>query len=161
MLNFHAEYNFDPDEKPKESLLIMPRGWGGERSPVDLSGAAPHHCKAELEVQNRCIMLAASPVAYPANASGAITLTATVGRDGGVKGIRAAETHVTPDKATDFLVEAARQDLSTWHLDAADHDDPLRVTYSFVMDPSLRRGDGTFIRWNPPDHVEVRTNSPE
>jgi hypothetical protein len=162
----HAEYSFDPDQKPEERLLIKPEGFLGEFSAVDLSGVAPHRCKIELELQNRCIMLAATSATYPQEAlkmkaSGTIMLTATIGRDGGIKDIRVADTHVAPDKARDFLVDAARQDLSTWRIDAADHDDPLRVTYSFVIDPSRPRGVEQIIRWTPPNQVEVRANVPE
>jgi len=162
--SLHATYSFDPRDEPQEDLWIWPRGWGGDFSSVDLSGAAPHRRK--LELQNRCIMLAATSVTYPqealkTKASGTITLTGTIGRDGKIKGIRVAEARVTPSQAMASLVNAARRDLRTWRLEAADHDDPLRVTYSYVIDSSLPRGGEPITRWDPPNQVEVRANAPK
>lgn len=161
-----ALYSFDPD-KPEESLMITPMGYVMSPSLVttlDLSSTAVPHC--QLELQGRCVMEATANITYPqaalnARASGMITVTGTIKRDGGISDARVAHADVNPGQEERDLADAALLDLRAWRFDAGEHDDPIRITYSYSIDTSLPHGGAAMVRWSPPDQVRIRANTPE
>ena len=85
----------------------------------------------------------------------------TVKRDGRVTGLRVARADTTPDQEKGRLADAALKDLRTWRFDAAGHDDPIQIVYSFAVETAPIGGGSTQVQWVPPNQVEVRTTVPE
>jgi len=162
----HALYSFDAS-KHEESLEVWPMGENTAPSwstTIALPIVGAPHCR--LEIQNRCLMAAMEKVTYPqeapeTRASGVVMLVGTIGRDGGVSGLRVETADVKPPPGREQLVRAAIQDLKAWQFDAAAHDDPIRIVYSFAIDTARPRGAPPQVRWVSPNQVEVRANPSE
>lgn len=154
-----ALYLFNLDDH-KESLAITPLGIeGGDAydTTIDLPVAGRVHCR--LEVSGRCL-LALEPVTYPGDAlrsreSGKVTLTATIGPDGKI-----VVANTGPQQGSDRLVGAAVDNLKTWWLDAIAREDTFRITYTYVVDSSLQRGQ-VDVQLALPTQITIRANPPE
>ena len=161
----HAMFFFEAGKE--DSLEIFPLGYN--RAPslvttVDLPLTGVTHCR--LEVENRCLIVGMEMTMHQqqllnTTASGEIVLAGLIGRDGGVTGLRLAEADVHPRQGKALLVNAALQDLKTWQFDAARHEDPIRVIYSFAINASLPHGSLLEVRWVAPNEVRVGLNPPE
>ena len=161
----HAMYSFEADKEDR--IEILPMGYNSVPSSVtsiDLPLVAATRCR--LAVQDRCLIAAMERIAYPQEAlktrtSGVIVLKGTVKRDGRVTGLRVARADTTPDQEKGRLADAALKDLRTWRFDAAGHDDPIQIVYSFAVETAPIGGGSTQVQWVPPNQVEVRTTVPE
>jgi TonB family protein len=154
----HAEYSFDVD-KHEDYVEIMPTGaFPGSSFPrpgpfstkIDLPASFPPHC--QLEIDNRCLIALESP-SYPdqaqkRKASGTVALAARITRTGKVDRIRVV-------RAESISESAAIQNLASWRLEPGPRDEPLRITYSYAIDNSLRHTDGMQIQWALPNAVSI------
>lgn len=76
-------------------------------------------------------------------------------RDGKMKDIRAVEASVNPSEGKTPLVNAAVQNMKAWRFDSAEHNDPIRITFSYVIDTSQPHGGATVVDWALPGQVTV------
>jgi hypothetical protein len=156
---FRASYEFDED-KHEEYLVIMPLGYNedylGTRMSLPLRGKPD--CR--LGVAGRCL-LAADDIAYPIpQATGTVVLTGTIQGGGAVRDLRVAEADVHPPARRNVLSKWAFKSLKSWQFDAGEHNDPIRLTFSYVIDASLPRGAPPRIEWALPNQVTIRGNPP-
>ncbi len=162
--DLHAIYGYDRDGH-KESLEILPLG---ERSSefmnttLDIPIGGNSHC--HLEMNGRCLLslewTGYPAVASKARASGRVVLTGIIGRDGRVRRIRAEGSDASADEGRKGLENEARQNLSTWRLDAKPHEDPIRITYSYVI-TGLPARLVQPVEYELPNQVVIRIGQPE
>jgi len=130
--------------KPEQFLSITPFGLNGGPEEfdtrIDLPITTRPHCRYELK--DRCLLAADLP-GYP-NAplarSGAVTLSGRIGRDGKLASVRVVEAQSVSPESKDLLIQAALANFKTWQLDSAPPEDTVRITYSYVFDPSMSSG---------------------
>jgi TonB family protein len=142
-----ATYAFDVD-KAEQSLTISPFGTvGAELGAVwDTTFRLPlrgsERCR--LELKGRCVMsigrMREYPIPYPAEAlrrqiSGAVTVTATVARDGSITVGEVSKR--SSGTADDTLETAAVENLKTWLVEPSARGESIRITYSYTIDRSL------------------------
>ena len=60
----------------------------------------------------------------------------------------------------DALVRAAVENLKSWWLEPARHQDTFRITYSYVIDRSLRP-DQFDVQFDLPRQITIRANGPQ
>lgn len=161
--HLHGSYSYDMD-KHEEFVDIRPFGSDAEGpndTRIDLpANARVHLCR--LEVSGRCL-LALARVNYPELAlagavSGAVTLSASIGRSGKVTGITVIDNHVIPLEQKDVLVNDALQNLKTWQFESSSKDDHLRITYSYVRDaPTVPKHQHwqVDVRFALPNQIEI------
>jgi hypothetical protein len=145
-------------------FTVTPLGSVGEtvyNTRIDLPVRGSAHCR--LEVSGRCV-IALDPPRYPnealsARASGKVALVGTAGRDGKVTVSIEPANGRQPDES-DPLVRAAFENLKSWWLEPVRRQDTFRVTYSYVIDPSLRPGQFD-VRFDMPGQITIRANRPE
>jgi hypothetical protein len=149
----------------EEHLDIMPLGSDGATDDyvtrIDLPIATTPHCR--FEMNSRCLLVferLGYPDVHTRKVSGAVTFVGRIGRNGRMTAIRVAEAHSTPSNAEGLIVREALANLTTWQLDPAPREDAFRITYSYVVDPSVDRElpktqmtlpAGVTIRGNPPE----------
>ena len=160
----HGLYSYDA-EKHEEYVDIKP--WGSDATlPYDTRvmlpvGTVPH-CR--LEISGRCLLalddLVYAGETYTAKASGTVTLAGTITRDGKVTRIQVAEAQSVPSGRTEPFVREAVNNLKTWRLEAVPREDTFRITYSYVIDSSLQRGQ-VDVQLALPSQVTIRANPPE
>jgi len=143
-----------------------PRGGGiiGEvfyntRIDLPMTGPPPH-CR--LEIVGRCLM-ALEPVSYPNEAlathlSGTVTLDGTIERDGTVMVTTVVPRDGVPPIANDLFANAALTNLKTWRLEGGQRQDSFRVTFSYVIDSTLKPGQ-IDIQFDLPKQVKISSNS--
>jgi len=88
---------------------------------------------------------------YPLSAQkiggqGAVTLAGTLTRDGGVRGAHVVETNVSPPEARAILEKEALKNFTQWRADAGPREQPIQVTFKFVIDDSIPLGLGGVSR---------------
>ncbi len=142
-----ATYAFDVD-KAEQSLTISPFGTvGAELGAVwdttfQLPLRGPARCR--LELGGRCVMsigkMREYPIPYPAEAlrkqiSGAVTVTATVRRDGSITVGEVSKR--SSGTAADILETAAIENFKTWLVEPSARSQSIRITYSYSIDRSL------------------------
>lgn len=162
LAQLHAWYSFDAGTR-KEYIDIMPVGAvpgaplhpGAYSTRIDLSAAKSPHCR--LEIKGRCL-IALEEVSYPIearprNAAGTVTLSAVFSQGGEVGNIRVIKTAIMPGEDKDILTNAAVQNLSTWHLEPGRENDPIHITYAYVIDTSVRLEE---VHWKLPNEVVIR-----
>lgn len=154
----HAQYNFNR-EGHEEYLLIMPVGtdpnWDSKdySTRIKLPVRDSPHCS--LEIDNRCLVALKNPrypyELYSKGVSGVVTMTGIVAPDGSVGQVQAVS--VLPMTVDAALVSAAVANLSTWHLEPAERQETLRITFRYQLDASLKLD---AIRWDLPNEVIMR-----
>jgi TonB family protein len=164
----HAVYSVDAD-KHTEQLEVYPVGFGSDyaeslSTTIDVPFSLKPPCR--LEMAGRCLIAVLTQTAYPqeallARAGGSIVLTGTIKRDGAVAGLRVVNTDIKPEVEEESLAKAALQNLEKWQFDAADRDDPLRITYSYAIETSLSPGTPAQVDWDLPNQVIIRAPPPE
>jgi hypothetical protein len=161
--DLHAIYDYDRDGH-KEGLEILPEGEGAEslNTTLDIPISSNSHC--HLEMDGRCLLSLEWP-GYPATArkakaSGTVVLTGIIGRDGRIRRIRAEGADASADEKRKAMENEARQNLSTWRLDARPHEDPLRITYSYVI-TGLPARLVQQVEYELPNQVVIRIGEPE
>jgi TonB family protein len=94
-------------------------------------------------LKDRCLLAADLPD-YPdaktRKVSGTVTLAGRIDRNGKMANIRVVEAQSVPPDSKDLLVRTALANFKTWQLDSAPRADAVRITYSYVIDPSMSRG---------------------
>jgi hypothetical protein len=154
----HAQYSRNRDAH-EEYILIMPVGtdpnWGSEQysTKIKLPAVASPHCS--LEINSRCLVALEDP-GYPyelltKGVSGVVTMTGIVTQDGTVGQVQVA--NVIPKTTNAALVSAAVANLSTWHLEPAERQETLRITFRYQLDASLKID---MVRWVLPNEVVIR-----
>ncbi len=162
--DLHAIYGYDRGGR-KERLEILPLGERSSESlntTLDIPTGSNYHC--HLEMDGRCLLSLEWPdypaVASKARASGRVVLTGIIGRDGGIRGIRAEGSDPNADEGRKAMENEARQNLSTWRLDARPHEDPIRITYSYVI-TNLPARLVQPVEYELPNQVVIRIGQPE
>ena len=165
--HLHALYSYDPDNH-KEYVDIRPLGSDSnslspDRTRIDLPTTAVPHCR--LEMSGRCL-LELRNIFYPAAAlkqktSGSIALTGTIARSGKITDIKVAEVNVEPAEGRDLLANEAVRNLMTWRFEPREHEDALRIAYTYTIDNALPNRDQTQIQWTLPNEVTIKGNPPE
>ena len=156
----HAAYFLNTDKR-EDYLEIMPLGYEGSSSydtRIDLPITTQPRCS--LEMSERCVLLIGD-IDYPsgaltANGAGTVSLEATVNRDGTIANALVIEADVHPAAAKHILADAALKNLETWRFDASARRSQIRITYSYVLDDSLRSGSPPEVRWDRPDRIVIR-----
>jgi TonB family protein len=162
----HAIYDYERD-KHTEGLEILPEGARGAESlktTLDIPTGSNYHCR--LEMGGRCLLSLERPnypaVASKARASGRVVLTGIIGRDGRIRRIRAEDADASADDERKAMENEARQNLSTWRLDAKPREDPVRITYSYrFMSRPTRIGWTRSVEYELPNQVVIRIGEPE
>jgi len=115
-------------------------------------------------MDGRCLLLLEWPgypdAAWKAKASGMVVLTGIIGRDGRIRRIRAEASGGGASEGRKALENEARRNLSTWRLDARPHEDPVRITYSYVITGHATRL-GWAVEYQLPNQVVIRVGEPE
>ena len=156
LAQLHARYVFFA-ERHEEYLEMMPVGVTTTHSEqpyetrISLPVTTMPHC--QLEINDRCL-IALQEFPYPGKLlkgkpSGSVTLAATITRDGKV-------THIRLVKPESIAANEAIQNLSSWRLEPGPRDQPIKVTYSYAIDSSLRHTDGMQVQWALPNAVSIR-----
>lgn len=156
----HALYSLDP-EKKENALFLFPFGWWdtpeSESTEIDLPVSGRPHCR--VAICDRCLMIAL-PVEYPYAALkepawGKVTLEGIITSEGKVADIRVQNIEVNQSAEGKLLAEAAEQNLASWQLEPRRGQDPLQITYSYILDPSLGRN-LTDFRFDLPTQIVIR-----
>lgn len=124
---------------------------------IDLPVMGTIHCRPEIN--NRCL-IAFQSVAYPElngrKFSGRVTLAAVIATGGRIGHVRVMKSEATPGGGTDTLAKAAAQSLASWRLEPAPRQESLQITFSYVIDSSLRYRGETKVDWALPNEVTIR-----
>jgi hypothetical protein len=164
--DLHAIYDYDRDQHT-ESLEILPLGERSSESwntTLDIPVGSNSHC--HLEMDGRCLLSLEWPD-YPAvdskpGTSGRVVLTGIVCPDGRIRRIRVEESDASVAEERKAMENEARKNLSTWHLDARPHEDPIRITYSYqYMSHPTRIGWTRGMEYDLPNQVVIRIGQPE
>jgi hypothetical protein len=126
---------------------------------IEFPVAGRIRCRVELNA--RCA-LSLDRITFPdaalrAGTSGAVTLSGQIQRDGTISDIRVVSATNQGADGRDQLVAATLGNLKTWWVEAATHQDEVRVTYSYVVDPSVPRG-RVFVQFAPGNQITIRGN---
>jgi TonB family protein len=159
----HGIYSFTANGP--EYLDIKP--WGSDADQpydtrISLPAVAPVHCK--LEIGGRCL-LALSDLVYPrapydAKASGTITLSGSITARGDVTNVRVDESTGSPSDLVEPLIREAVENLKSWRFEAARRPAAFRISYEYLVDPSLGYGHSR-VDFALPERVMIRTNPPD
>lgn len=169
--HYHAGYSLGTDGK--QLFYISPFGDGivdySFRWNLDLPLSGPPRCGIRM-LPDRCLMAVTEQITYPESALkegafGRVTLTGVIKQDGSVDRLVVKEADVRPAQSKELLTGAAMKNLKTWQFDAADHETPFEIDFSYVMDTGpLARGqyDGQLtVVPNVPWNVEIRVKAPK
>jgi hypothetical protein len=66
-----------------------------------------------------------------------------------------------PPGQENALANAAVRAFSSWRLEPGRRDIPIQITFSFLIDTTLRYTDGEKIDWDLPEKLTIRANAPE
>jgi hypothetical protein len=156
----HAIYSYDA-ETNEEYIDIKPTGSDlhvQADTRIVLPAVGTPHC--DQEVHGRCLLAADDlrypPAAYGGKASGSVTLTGTITRDGGIVAVLVAGADADASWRDSISMEAT-QNLKTWRFEPAPSEDPIRITYSYTIVPSLGRG-RIEIEFALPSQVTLRAS---
>ncbi len=157
-----ASYMRDP-AKQINHLHIMPLGSDVE-GPYDywihLPIMTPPQCP--LQINRRCLVKL-DEIKNPGRASrlkafGVITLTGTITQDGSMKSIQVVASDIKPSsEAESVLLNDARTNLESWRFAAGRHRDIARITYRYILDPSLPSS-LPVVEIASPSEVVIRAN---
>ena len=118
------------------------------------------HCR--FEMNERCVVSMDYPSVggtYANPASGAVTLTAHFTRRGLIQDIKVAETRDMKPSSQEGIINAAIANLKTWRLEAAPHEDTVRITYTHLVDASLSQPGGVEVHFEIPHQITIRARS--
>jgi hypothetical protein len=146
----------------EEFLAITPMGLeGGEASDtrIMLPASGTPHCR--LEIHDRCLFALDQFMDVAdrlrTSGSGSVTLAGTIGRDGKVTGLKTADAGSDRPSDAGSLARSASDNLATWWLEPAPREDPIRITYAYVVDSTLPKGK-VDVQFALPDRVTIRAN---
>ena len=157
----HGVYSYDAASR-EEYVTIKPKGYFSDLptdTQINLPLTATPHCR--LELSDRCLLALDDVLyegqAYKAKIAASVTLTGTITREGSVTGIQVADSKSIPQGSAESLTREAINNLKTWRLEPARRQDPVRVTYSYMIDSSLKAGE-VDVRFALPKQVTIRAN---
>lgn len=138
----HGFYSYSAD-KQEEYLDIRPFGSDAEGGPydtrIDLPTEQLPSCK--LQVAGRCLLAIEAPtypdVALTQGVSARVTFSGLISSKGRIVGVAPAETQATPSGNEKLLIAEAARNLASWRFETASERTPIRITYAYVVDPSL------------------------
>jgi len=154
-------YNTD---KHEECLETTPKGWTNSLKAfytrIDLPVVSKPQCR--LQINGRCL-IALDDIEYPFDAkkgrvTGTVTLTGTIDSRGIMTGVVIAETNITPVERKILLENEALENIKTWRFEKSEHQDPFRITYSYLIDAPKGYEGMTEVQPELPDHVYIRVN---
>ena len=135
----HAHYFFDSGARNNYIEIIPVSEY---RTRINLPVADAPRCR--LEAADRCMVALERPsyprVAFFEKVSGTVALQAAVSRAGTVRNIRVVKAGTEQGDVALLLAKASIHNFSTWRFEPAQKRDPLKVTYSYVIDKSLPGG---------------------
>lgn len=158
------------DHAKNENYLTMtPLGlnaWGSYdtepfETKIDLPISGTPRCHTELG--KRCV-LALEPIRFPdqlleARASGTVTLTGQIRREGTVADVQVAEAVASSSLARDLLISNAVENLKTWWAEPSRNEDAFRITYTYAIDSLMPRGK-LEVRFGSPQVITIRASAP-
>ena len=159
----HALYTFDA-EKREEYVLLMPDPLIQDpTSPLNTKWDLPNsnEIACNLRICHRCL-LEFRHLSYPwqdggALASGVVTLTGTISRNGAVGKIDLVGVEASRAADRSLLVNAAVGNLKSWRFENALTEEKLRISYAFVLTRGSGLKFGTQVSFSLPDRVIVET----
>jgi TonB family protein len=158
-LQLHGTYSYDK-EKSEEFLDLSPMGFGGEgpyNTRIRLPASGALRCR--LQINERCLLAMTHPT-YPAplstNISGTVTLTGTIARNGRMTHVQVAETSSLSSATKELLTHAAITNLSTWRFEPAQRQDAVRITFAYLIDPTLPQPESMDLKLILPNEVTLR-----
>jgi len=165
----HGVYSYDA-RKHEEYVDLGPFGHAGEShgsydTRINLPATEIPPCR--MEIDNRCV-LALDQIHYPPDAltsrlSGALTLAGTIARSGKITNVSVVGPNGEPVAQEGVLANEAIQNLKSWTFEPGPRQDAIRITYSFVIDPSLpippSYRNNEDVRFALPDQVVIRGNT--
>jgi hypothetical protein len=160
--NLHALYVYD-ELKREEYVSLKPLGFHSEQ-PEDTRILLPvvgiPHCR--LEVAGRCVLALEDATyaegTYETRMTASRTLTGIVSPEGTITGVQVLDAHGLPSAPTiDLFARAAFNHLRTWRVEPGAREDSFRITYTFKIDPSLRRYT-LDVQYALPGQITVRIN---
>ncbi|HEX3821082.1 MAG TPA: energy transducer TonB [Candidatus Sulfotelmatobacter sp.] len=157
----HAMYEFNRNETV-DQLSILPLGYRTDSSDatvIKLPLVGDLHCR--YEVRTRCL-IGTDNLQYPyeslkAGATGKITFTGTIARDGRIVALQASGATVSPSAEKTVLQDAARRNLSSWRFEPSNVEDPIRITFEYMTDRLLGHN-LTDISFQLPNQVTIKGN---
>jgi hypothetical protein len=160
-------YFYDAD-KHQEYIVIMPglrksRGEAPFDTRIDLPVSGKPECR--LEMASRCVLQLQDPD-YPTEAlkgkvSGTATLVGRIARNGVPTDLHTLkESNVIPTITKEVLVNGALENLRTWRFEPAEHENDLRLVYTYRIDSSLTYENQVNVEFVPPDQMVIRGNPP-
>jgi len=162
----HGAYFCDAD-KHEEYLLIIPdprKSYIGAPfdTRIDLPISGTPQCR--LQMNSRCLLAFRHPN-YPSEAlkvkaSGTVTLTGTITRDGKMTDVRIAEAAANPPEGRASLANSTLENLKAWRFEPAQHKDAVRITYSYKIDASLASKGQVDVDFALPSQIVIRSNPP-
>jgi hypothetical protein len=158
-------YFYDAD-KHQEYIVIMPgprksRGEAPFDTRIDLPVSGKPECR--LEMAGRCVLQLQDPD-YPVGAlkgktSGTVTLVGRIARNGAPTHLHTA-TEANIPSTNDVFVNMALENLRTWRFEPSEHENELRIIYSFKIDSSLTYKNQVNVEFVPPDQMVIKGNPP-
>lgn len=158
---FHGYYSHNR-ETGEQFLQIMPSVHGQEHgSPfltqIDLPANGAPVCR--LAIDNRCLLefhdLGKPSTQEAPNPSGAITIGATIGRNGKVSNLKVTGAAVASEKDRPVLAEAALANLRTWRFEPVARTSPIRITYRFRISNTPPTANDRWMRFKLPEEVSL------
>jgi len=156
----HAIYHYDR-RRGEESIVITPLGMernGPFDMQIDLPAAGQVACK--YNIRDRCLV-ALQDFEYPAaalteGATGTVTLSARVGRDGAFSDVSVVRAAISETRWRQALTSSAVANLRTWRVEPGPREHRIRITFSYESDTSsLRRGEFE-VTLSLPEAVVIR-----
>jgi TonB family protein len=165
----HALYSFD-GEKHENYIKILPAGAnihplpldGPYSTRIDLPVTTPPHCQFEIK---NLSLIEFTGIDYPyesfkRKASGDVTLSATIAQSGKVGRISVVKAESTPAGEERSLARSAVHDLSNWRLEPPPREETIRITFSYVIDNSLKYPGETELQWALPSGITIKASLP-
>ena len=158
----HAQYSFDAAGN-EQALVMEPvgavplMGHTPYATRIELPPPVPLHCR--LEINNRCL-ISMQDFIYPAASGkrqpGRVTMAARIARGGQVSHVRVIKAESSPESYAGTLSRAATENLASWRLESAAHQQAFQITFSYVVDNALHHVDGTKVDWALPSEVTIK-----
>lgn len=165
LAQMHAQYTFDADKRvDKLEIIPMPTISSNLSvrklydTEIDFPLSAAPHCR--LEIDQRCL-IALENIYFPSNkethnrAAGTVILSGKIARNGKMRDVTAVHASVTPNADKNMVAEAALANLKTWQLEPSNHEDSVRITYSYQIDDSHVSKGAVHLEFDLPEKITI------
>lgn len=165
LAQMHAQYTFDSGRHvDKLEIIPMPTISSSLSvrklydTEINFPLSAATQCR--LEIDHRCV-IALENIYYPNKEGGryrpegTVIMSGKVTRNGTIKDVQVVHASINPNADKGPLVEAALANLKTWQLETANHEDSLRITYSYQIDKSYASKGGVHLQFDLPEKITV------